>query len=114
MRGCQKCKESKGEGIIRNFLEKNCIKYEPQKKFAKCKDINLLPFDFYLTTDNICIEFDGKQHFDSIERYGGNVGLKYIQTHDKIKNEFCKNNNIKLIRISYKENIIERLDSELL
>lgn len=98
--GCPKCRISKGELKIINYLKVKNIKYEYQKIFDNCKDLYKLPFDFYLPEHNICIEFDGIQHFKPIEYWGGVKTLKYIQKHDKIKNEYCLKNNIRLIRIS--------------
>ena len=51
------------------------------------------------------IEFDGVQHFKIVEKWGGVDGLKERQEKDNIKNEYCKNNNIHLLRIKYNENI---------
>lgn len=107
--GCPTCKESKGEKYIRNFLEERNINYIIQKKFENCKDKNKLPFDFYLPDYNICIEYDGRQHYESIDRWNGELGLKDRQNKDEIKNNFCINNGITLIRINYKENIIDKL-----
>ena len=107
--GCWKCKESKGEKIIGKFLINNHIKYERQYKFNNCRNIIPLSFDFYLSNYNTCVEFDGIQHFKSIEYWGGIKNLNYIKKCDKIKNDYCKNNNIKLIRIRYNENIIDKL-----
>ena len=58
---------------------------------------------------NICIEFDGEQHFRS-HYIWGEESFKLTQIRDKIKNEYCKENNIKLIRIKYNENIYEKLN----
>lgn len=77
--------------------------------FDDCRDINLLPFDFYLPDYNLCIEYDGIHHFEINEYFGGVDRLKYTKKHDKIKNIYCKLNNIKLIRISYKDDIIKTL-----
>ena len=90
-------------------MEKNNIKYVCEKKFENCKDISLLKFDFYLSEYNLCIEYDGIQHFKSVKRFGGLEELKNVQQRDKIKTEYCKNNNIQLIRIKYDENVSERL-----
>ena len=57
----------------------------------------------------MCIEFDGEQHFRSVEFFGGKKAFKLTQKKDKIKNEYCKNNNIHLLRIKYNENIEEKL-----
>ena len=98
---CPICRESKGENIIRLFLEKNSIKYIKEKKFNDCKNTRRLSFDFYLPDDNMLIEYDGKQHHMSCQYYGGNNGFNYRMKNDKIKNEYCTSNNINLTRISY-------------
>ncbi|MCK9415950.1 DUF723 domain-containing protein [Candidatus Dojkabacteria bacterium] len=108
--GCPKCVESKGERKIRNFLDNKNIKYEYQKTFKDCKYIKILFFDFYLKDYNICIEYDGVQHYNIIEYWGGLIGLFQRQIRDNIKTEYCKNNNIKLVRIMYSDNILERLE----
>lgn len=61
----------------------------------------MLTFDFYLPEHNICIEYDGEQHFKPIKIFGGNLYFKQIKYHDKIKTQYCKTNNIELIRIPY-------------
>ena len=105
--GCPKCKNNyKGEIAVRNFLIKNKIEFEEQKKFKNCKDVYSLPFDFYLPKYNLCIEFDGIQHFKPIKRSYKMTddeiekNFKYIQKHDQIKNDYCKNNGIILIRLN--------------
>jgi very-short-patch-repair endonuclease len=104
--GCPKCKnKSIGESEVRKFLQKNNIKFEEQKKFKDCVDKKMLPFDFYLKSLNICIEYDGIQHFDEKSKF---YSTKLIY-HDKIKTNYCKENNIKLIRIKYSDSIEEKL-----
>ena len=107
--GCTICKESKGENKIRLFLEENKINYVRQKKFSQCKNKRPLPFDFYLPQHKTCIEYDGIQHFKPIEYFGGENMYNYIKHNDNIKENYCKNNDIKLIRISYDENIYRKL-----
>jgi len=99
------CLRSKGEEKIGNLLRDMNIKYEKEKTFINCRFINgnAPRFDFYLPELNYCIEFDGKQHFESQnENSWYNLEyLKIIQEHDKFKNQWCKNNHIPLIRIPY-------------
>lgn len=111
--GCPICKLSKGELKIKNFLEKNGYVYIQEKKF---KSLGQLRFDFYLPDYNIIIEFDGKQHFEESSKFGGKNGLLKVQNNDKIKNEYCSNNNIQIIRIKYTEiKIIDKiLDTEII
>jgi very-short-patch-repair endonuclease len=102
--GCQKCQESKGEKFVSNLLKKNNINFESQYKFTDCtnkvegKYCRKLPFDFYLPKNNVCIEYDGAQHYIPV---WGEDDLKKVQNNDKIKNQYCKKNGIKLIRIPY-------------
>ena len=107
--GCQICNESKGEKYIKNKLDKLNISYVPQKTFEGCKYKRLLPFDIYLPDYNVCIEYDGLQHDKSISTWGGEEYFKIIQKRDKIKNEYCEQNNIKLYRIKYNLDIQKEL-----
>jgi len=107
-RGCPYCMESKGENIINKYLKSYNINYIRQHKFEDCKYKRKLPFDFYLPDYNCCIEFDGIQHYEPVKRFGVD-NLLLIQKKDKIKNEYCFNNNIRLIRIKYNEDISSKL-----
>jgi len=112
--GCPVCNESKGEKEIRKYLIKFKIKYIHEYKFKECYNKKLLSFDFYLPELNICIEYDGIQHFKIIEHFGGLKRLKETKKLDKIKTRFCKKNKIKLIRIKYtKFNKIKNIIDEL-
>lgn len=101
--GCPKCKLSKGEKKIYIFLVKNNINFKTQHSFLDCKFKSKLFFDFYLSEYNICVEFDGIQHYDSIEKFGGEKEFKKTKERDLAKNEFCIKNKIELIRIPYFE-----------
>ena len=102
-RGCPICNSSKGEIEVKRILDKKSIKYIQQKKFDECMKIKPLSFDFYLPENNICIEYDGRQHFEPIKMFGGNKAFKIRTENDKIKNQYCYDNGIKLIRIPYWE-----------
>lgn len=107
--GCPKCNRSNGEIKIENILLKNNIPYQIEQRFKDCKYKQSLPFDFYLPNHNMCIEYDGEQHFRANENWGGEKALKLQQIKDKIKDKYCKDNNIKLLRIRYDENTEEVL-----
>lgn len=98
------CLISKGEYKIRQLLSKNNINFETQKTFDSCRypmTNSLLKFDFYIDNKYL-IEFDGKQHFIAYESgWSTESNLIETQKRDKFKNEWCKKNNIILIRIPY-------------
>jgi very-short-patch-repair endonuclease len=107
---CPKCKnKSNGENRIKKILDKYSIEYESQKRFMNCIDKRTLPFDFYIPLWNMIIEYDGRQHkYDSYSIYDFDM----IKKHDDIKDEYCKNNNIKLIRINHKD--YNNLENEII
>ena len=115
--GCPSCGyvKSKGENRIDAWLTDHGIKFTRGHTFSDCKDVHVLPFDFYLSELNTIIEYDGKQHFKPSEYFGGEDGFKKTVEHDEMKNNYCKDNNIDIIRIPYWhfDNIDEILSEKL-
>ena len=100
--GCPWCNQSRGERAAGNWLRKSQISYVAQKRFADCKDERPLPFDFYLPAYNLIIEYDGRQHFHKNDDYfGGEEAYKVRHKHDLIKDKYCKDHGINLLRIPY-------------
>lgn len=101
-KSCGCLERSNGEQEIKNLLDKNNICYREQYRFFDCRDKNPLPFDFAILDNQEkvirLIEFDGEQHFQ--ERQGW-TDLQDIQRKDNIKTQYCKDNNILLVRLSY-------------
>lgn len=98
--GCPVCCESKGERELRRWLNHFKINFISQYRFPDCKFKRPLPFDFYLPDQKKCIEFDGGQHFAPVKFFGGKVAFNLQQRKDSIKEYYCNENNIQLIRIS--------------
>jgi very-short-patch-repair endonuclease len=92
------------EEKIKLFLDNKNIIYNKEHKFKSCRYKQPLKFDFYLPEHNICIEYDGEQHFKKYHKWENNDDdLTLRKIRDQIKTNYCKNNNIKLIRIPYTE-----------
>lgn len=109
-RGCPKCKFSHGERAVEMYLDKHRINYIQQYRFSDCKNKIPLSFDFYLPDNNVCIEYDGRQHYESIDCFGGEEYLQYVIQNDNIKTKYCEDNNIALLRIKYDNDVNEVLD----
>jgi hypothetical protein len=117
--GCTKChlKSSKGESRIIDFLYDNDILYQHEYMFDDCKGTKRrLPFDFYIPAFNTCIEFDGEQHYREVKWWGGKEQFDKLRKNDAIKTAYCKDNNIKLLRIPHTDfkRIPEILEQALL
>ena len=101
------CNVSKGEDKVGKILYNNHIEFERQKKFNGCENPKTgysLSFDFYLPRYNCCIEYDGEQHFKwHNHKNGWNTKQQVVDTQflDGIKNQYCKDYHIHLIRIPY-------------
>lgn len=121
--GCPYCYLSKGEEVVKGYLLLNGYDFKEQVRLKDCKHIRPLPFDFGIYADGkliALIEYDGIQHY--YPKFGDKQ-FKNTQRNDNIKNIYCEENKIPLIRIKYnrsenpiifKEKITERLEASLL
>ena len=105
--GCPICKESKGERLVSSILTDYNINYVPQKSFPDLKQKSLLYYDFYLPELNMCIEYDGEQHFRPVLGWGDIETFEKLKLRDKLKTEYCILNNIPLLRLTYKDSDID-------
>ena len=112
--GCPICRESKGEAKIRKFLNENNIKYIQEYSFNNCKNVFVLPFDFYLPEYNTCVEYDGIQHYKPINHFGGEKAFNITKQNDLIKTNYCNYNMISLIRIPYYNDVPDSLKNLLI
>jgi hypothetical protein len=118
---CPVCNESRGETRIRNFLNYYKILFKPQYYFDNLvgKRNSKLKFDFGILDKNknllMLIEFDGTYHYMTSKR-NDEEKLRENKLRDKIKDKYCEDNNIKLLRIPYWEykNIEKILTENLL
>lgn len=97
------CLVSYREYDIAQFLSKNNICFQQQFKFNDLCDKSYLRFDFAIFNSKKqligLIEYNGEQHYDT----NNNFYKEYIAKHDKMKIEYCQNNNIPLL-ILHKDN----------
>lgn len=116
-KGCPTCCESKGEKEIRTFLKKHKITFNYQHKFKDCinsKSKRNLVFDFFVESKGVCIEFNGKQHYEPVSYFGGKNNFLKQKNRDKLKKNYCIKNKIKLITIKYSDDVQKTLRLHLL
>lgn len=109
---CPNCNKNRshGENIIRKLLVDASITFIEEYQINI--DKQTLRLDFFLPKDNIAIEFNGIQHYQSVQHFGGQKAFIKRQRYDNIKKQWCERNNIKLIIIKYNEDILKRLKME--
>lgn len=102
----KKSAQSAGEKKISGFLRSERVDFKREYYFRglyNTTKTHLLFFDFYLPDYNLCIEYDGEQHFSENKP-------QRQRENDFLKNTYCTKNNIHLLRISYRDfNNIESL-----
>lgn len=111
---CPYCNSPKGETIIIKILETLDINYEYQKTFDDLKDVQPLSYDFYVQDQRLLIEYQGEQHYRPKDLWGGDDKFKIQQKHDKMKSDYAKFHNYKLITIPYKEDTFPKIKNYLL
>lgn len=109
--GCPVCNASRGEKDITKCLINKSIEFIPQYTISECRRVKPLPFDFYLPAYNAYIEYDGIQHFIPIDFFGGEKEFQKRKENDSIKNLFCKEHGLVLLRIKYDQDIDNVLDN---
>lgn len=103
-KGCPQCLESRGERRVRQYLQSKDILFVQEYSFYDLLGLGgqLLRFDFAIFNPKqilLClIEYDGEFHY---KKYYKNQNFEEIQIHDKLKDFYCRDRNIKLIRIPY-------------
>lgn len=112
---CPKCNQSKGEKFISDYLTNQQISFTTQVRFDDCRHKLPLPFDFGIIDSNkriiALIEFDGQQHFEPVDLWGGEEALQQTQLRDQIKDDYCKEQNLPLLRIKYdEENVLKVIE----
>lgn len=105
--GCNRCgSTSSAVNKIITVLDELNIPFCTEKSFPNCKGVTgkMLRFDIHLPEHNILIEYDGPHHFEPTH-YGSGYDVDEAFSrqvaNDHIKNEFCEQQNIHLIRIPY-------------
>lgn len=97
---CPNCRLSKGEKAVQDSLDFLGIDYIREHSF---NSLGKYRYDFYLPSERIAIEYDGRQHFEAVSYFGGEEALERIRQSDAIKTAFCEHENIDLLRIPYTE-----------
>lgn len=106
-------KASRGEIKIHEILASNEINFKEEYEFPGLRAPSGRPlrFDFAIFDDDgnldFLIEYQGKQHYEAVSKFGGVRGLYQQQYNDKQKRRFCALKGIKLIEVPYtEENLI--------
>lgn len=113
---CPTCKASGGEQLLQTYLNKVGVSYVREHRIYT--DIRKFPlaFDFYLPEYRLAIEYNGIQHYEPIEHFGGDKVFEAIKQSDEAKRAYCKSNGVTLLELPYtlsNEEVIQQVQEAL-
>ena len=111
---CPFCNVPKGELILNKLLDTLNLNYETQQTFDDLIDKSYLSYDFYIPDQNILIEYQGKQHYQAIDHFGGEAKFKIQQKHDQMKLDYAKEHGYNLIAVPYTEDTLSKIKKYLI
>ena len=111
---CPYCNSPKGETVITKLLDTLNINYEYQKTFPDLKDKTCLSYDFYIPSQSILIEYQGVQHYQPIDYFGGETAFRKQQKHDQMKLDYAKEHGYNLITVPYTEDTFSKIKKYLI
>lgn len=107
--GCPYCKSSKGEISVMYVLKEYYGMKETEDFYHGYVLQNKLHLDFYLPSFDLAIEYDGAQHYRPVDWFGGKASFDKQKKRDKLKDQYCKDHGIKLIRIPYTVTTVKQI-----
>lgn len=114
-KGCPICNRdfSKGERRVAEILKNKKVSFK--REYPIIINEKRLRLDFYIEKGKFAIEFNGRQHYEPVDFFGGESQFEKQKENDKLKSLYCRNNNITLITIHHKDidNIEEILNQYL-
>lgn len=95
--GCPECSTRKhyNEKVLYDFIKENY--QDAIYNYHNADIFGRLSLDIYIPSLNVGIEFQGGQHFQAVEYFGGEKTFKLILERDRLKRKICEDNNIKLL-----------------
>ena len=99
--GCPKCNQSHGERFIPELLEQAGLQYVSQYKITANERNYEIDFCLILNSKMVFIEYNGKQHYEPVEIFGGKEAYDKQVIRDNQIREYCKENDIILLEYSY-------------
>ena len=104
-------KESRGSLAVERYLLSKGWSYRKECTYPDCTHKGTLRFDFFVPHLNLLIEFDGAQHFGPVAIFKGEEGFQDLIIRDSIKEQYCLQNGIQLLRVCRVEWVKEDLES---
>ena len=101
--GCRNCYQSRGERVIRIWLDRHGLEYEQQKKYDGLVGVGgrKLSYDFYVPSANTLIEYHGQFHDGSVNIESAKRYYDTQKEHDRRKVEYAVGNGINLLCLWY-------------
>lgn len=101
--------ETRMYNIIKEIFPKEKIVFHYRSEWL-CN----LEIDVYLPILKIGFEYQGKQHFEPVNFFGGKKKFDYQKANDIKKEKLCKDNDVKLYKVNYDDPLTKKFIKQLI
>ena len=89
----------------RYYGKKYPVIYQHRPFFLRSEKDGQMSYDVFISGINVAIEYQGKQHFEPVEFFGGQRAYENLQKRDQLKAKLSIENGVRLVYINYWEEI---------
>lgn len=95
--------------LAKDIFREYKVIYQMRPFFLRSSLGGQMSYDVFISEINVAIEYQGKQHFEAIDYFGGEESFKKQVKRDREKIELSMMNGIKIVYINYDEIITKEL-----
>ena len=104
--------------VKKHYGRQYAVIYQHRPFFLRSPKGGQMSYDIFISGINVAIEYQGKQHFEPVDFFGGEESFIELTQRDKEKAKLSEANGIRLVYINYWEEItpslvIGRIESAL-
>lgn len=97
--------------IVKQLYSKAAVWYQFRPDFLNT-GTGQLSYDIFIGKLRVAIEYQGKQHFEPVDIFGGQESFERQKTRDALKRKLSEENGVKLVYINYWDDITPELIKE--
>ena len=95
--------------LTHKLFKQHHVIYQHRPFYLKSSIGGQMSYDIYIAGLKVAIEYQGKQHFEPVEFFGGEEGLVNVQRRDAEKLALSKKHGVRLVYINYWDEVSENL-----
>jgi len=95
--------------LTKKLYKDYVVIYQHRPFFLRSSNGGQMSYDIFISKLNIAIEYQGQQHFEPVDFFGGEMAFEELKKRDAEKAVLSAQNGVKLVYINYWEEISPQL-----